>query len=40
MTQYAAVVQYIIPQLLVNSPFSAAVKEAGYIRVCAEEFKN
>ena len=38
MTQYVAVVQYIIPQLLINSPFAAAVKEAGYI--CAEEFKN
>jgi len=38
MAQYVAVVQYIIPQLLINSPFAAAVKEAGYI--CAEEFKN
>ena len=38
MNLYAAVVQYSIPQLLGNSSFAVAVKEAGY--VCAEEFKN
>jgi len=38
MNLCAAAIQYIIPQLLGNSPFAAAVKVAGY--VCADEFKN